>query len=316
MKLLIIPIVIALLAGIGGGSGYAYMRASKSFVVDSAQRADSLKAHPPKPKADSTAAEPELHDVVPDSVEHEVPAPETPADSLRALAAARTALKDGTKGLHDAVAPHEADEHGAKPVLVEKASGAKAEPSHGKPAAQRGTPGDAARESKVDAAHEPKAVGAHEPKAESAHEPKADAMHEAKAVAGRASVSKTEGGHGASASAPVTPTTHGAEPDAKSNAAAHSGKSVASTGAVAAALRDARNDAMSTALPEQRLAKIFGAMPVKEAAKVMDQMSDDDVRTILGMMSDRQAAAILTALPAPRVAAITRGATRTPDGKP
>ena len=51
MKPMIIPIAIGLLAGLGGGSGYAYMKASAKYVKDSTHVADSLKAHPP---ADST----------------------------------------------------------------------------------------------------------------------------------------------------------------------------------------------------------------------------------------------------------------------
>ena len=258
MKLLIVPIIIALFAGIGGGSGYAYMRASKAFVADSAQRADSIKAHPPKPHAeeDSTAAEPVLHDVVTDSAghdahEHDVHEPETPADSMRALAAARASLKESTKGLHDAA-----------PV------------SHATPETTRGVkPADA----RTPAVHATTAPAAH--------------------------------------AAPVTE--HSAKSDAATAPPKRADKPTApSTGAVAAALRGARNEAMATALPEQRLAKIFGAMQAKEAGKVLDQMGDDDVRMILGMMSDRQAAAILSTFTAARAAAITRGVTRTPDIKP
>ena len=54
MKKLILPAVIALLAGLGGGTGFGYMRATKQYVADSTHLADSLKAHP---KADSTKAE-------------------------------------------------------------------------------------------------------------------------------------------------------------------------------------------------------------------------------------------------------------------
>ena len=104
MKQLIIPIVIAILAGVGGGSGFAYMRASKAFAADSSQHADSVKANPAKKvtEQDSTATH-----TAPDSVAVEsapVPAHEelTPADSIRALVAARATLKAETKGLADA----------------------------------------------------------------------------------------------------------------------------------------------------------------------------------------------------------------------
>ncbi len=106
MKQLIIPIVIAILAGVGGGSGFAYMRASKAFAADSSQHADSVKANPPKKEAehDSTAAN-TAHDSIsvasaPIPTHEEV----TPADSIRALVAARATLKAETKGLADAKA--------------------------------------------------------------------------------------------------------------------------------------------------------------------------------------------------------------------
>ncbi len=108
MKQLIIPIVIAILAGVGGGSGFAYMRASKAFVADSSQRADSVKATPPATVVEHDSAT--THAPL-DSVAVGVPMPVhdtlTPADSIRALVAARATLKADTKGLPDAtpVAP-------------------------------------------------------------------------------------------------------------------------------------------------------------------------------------------------------------------
>ncbi len=105
MKKLLIPVLIAVLAGVGGGSGFAYMRASKSYVTDSTQRADSVKAHPPAtPDSvvhDSTAhATSEVHEPAP-TVDA---TPATPADSIRALESARAALRGATKGLPDATA--------------------------------------------------------------------------------------------------------------------------------------------------------------------------------------------------------------------
>lgn len=107
MKQLIIPIAIGLLAGLGGGTGYSYMRTAAKHTADSTQVADSLKAHPP---ADSASAEHETaaHDTTThdssahDSTAsasvghgmdvpglHEPAAPTTPADSLRAVEAIR-----------------------------------------------------------------------------------------------------------------------------------------------------------------------------------------------------------------------------------
>ena len=104
MKQLIIPIVIGLLAGIGGGTGYSYMKASSKYAADSTHLADSLKAHPPadSTSADSTHGEAAhgeaAHDSVPsDSASHGMDAPGshepdvpmTPADSIRMLDASR-----------------------------------------------------------------------------------------------------------------------------------------------------------------------------------------------------------------------------------
>ena len=102
MKQLLIPVVIAILAGVGGGSGFAYMQSSKAFVADSIQRADSLKAHPPekaKPTDSHSAPAPVVESV-----------PMTPADSLRALEAARAAAH-GAKGADTTHAAKPASEH-------------------------------------------------------------------------------------------------------------------------------------------------------------------------------------------------------------
>ncbi len=108
MKQLIIPIVIGLLAGLGGGTGYSYMKTSAKYTADSTHLADSLKAHPAdSTHADSTHGEASptdaaAHDSDPaDSAghgmdlpgSHEAAAPLTPADSIRVLEAARRELK-------------------------------------------------------------------------------------------------------------------------------------------------------------------------------------------------------------------------------
>ncbi len=122
MKQLIIPIVIAILAGVGGGSGFAYMRASKAFVADSSQRADSVKANPPTKVAehDSTAAHAPHESVATVSVPTPAHEELTPADSIRALVAARATLKSETKGLADAkpVAPTKVDASAEPHALV------------------------------------------------------------------------------------------------------------------------------------------------------------------------------------------------------
>lgn len=104
MKQLIIPIVIGLLAGLGGGTGYSYMKTSAKYTADSTHVADSLKAHPAdSTQADSTQSEAghgdaAAHDSVPVDIaargmdapgSHEAAPPMTPADSIRLLDAAR-----------------------------------------------------------------------------------------------------------------------------------------------------------------------------------------------------------------------------------
>lgn len=108
MKQLIIPIVIGLLAGLGGGTGYSYMKTSAKYTADSTHLADSLKAHPAdtthadSTHSDASPTEAAAHDSVPaDSAAHgmdmpgahEAAAPITPADSIRLLEAARRDLK-------------------------------------------------------------------------------------------------------------------------------------------------------------------------------------------------------------------------------
>lgn len=127
MKQLIIPIAIGLLAGLGGGTGYSYMKTSAKYTADSTHMADSLKAHPPADSthADSTHGEAShgesahgdaaAHDSVPsdgaahgmdEPGAHEAAPPMTPADSIRLLEAARRDLKAvSTKAAPPAAAP-------------------------------------------------------------------------------------------------------------------------------------------------------------------------------------------------------------------
>lgn len=126
MKKLLIPVIIAVLAGVGGGSGFSYMQASKKYVADSTALADSLKAHP-EAKTDSAATHegeaPAAHADTAPTVE---PPPMTPADSIRAVEASRGALHEATKGVADA-APAKAESKAA-PAASSKHEPAKPEP--------------------------------------------------------------------------------------------------------------------------------------------------------------------------------------------
>jgi hypothetical protein len=135
MKPLIIPIAIGLLAGLGGGSGYAYMKASQQHAVDVA-RADSIKAHADSTHADSAHADSAhadgaSHDTpadstAADSTGHAAALPMTPADSIRALEEARKAVKGGG--------------HDAEPVTTKLAD---VKPAETKAAAKGDAKGDA-----------------------------------------------------------------------------------------------------------------------------------------------------------------------------
>lgn len=131
MKKLLIPVIIAVLAGVGGGSGFSYMQASKKYVADSTALADSLKAHP-EAKSDSTAtAEGEAPTTHADTAPTIEPPPMTPADSIRAVEASRGALHEATKGVADA-APTKGEPKG-EPAAASKHEPAKAEPVNAAP---------------------------------------------------------------------------------------------------------------------------------------------------------------------------------------
>ena len=87
-------------------------------------------------------------------------------------------------------------------------------------------------------------------------------------------------------------------PDSASAAAVASTKTTAPAAAVAS---DSTVQAQ-----ERRLAKVFTAMDAKQAAKVLEHMDDHDVQVILGYVGPRQAASIMNALPAHRVAALSK----------
>ena len=144
MKKLLIPVVIAILAGVGGGSGFAYMNAEKTPTKSAKAHADSSEhaegdstAHESTDSTshDGAAADSASHEGAPDTTtahdaghapspgksdEH---APMTPADSLRQVAAERASLRASTKGMKD-VAP--ATDHGAAAAADHGAGDAKA----------------------------------------------------------------------------------------------------------------------------------------------------------------------------------------------
>lgn len=103
MKKLMIPLVIAIAAGLGGGSAFSFVNAKNASKAAAAHVADSLQKH----VQDST--------VVADSLATEVKAMEvaaraeealmTPADSIRSAQSQPASLKAATKELTNAVEP-------------------------------------------------------------------------------------------------------------------------------------------------------------------------------------------------------------------
>lgn len=141
MKKLIIPLTIALLGGIGSGTGFTFIRESKAAAIEAERAkavADSVKIVDEKKKADSVkAAEAAARETV-DSIL-------TPAESLRAVAASRTPLKDASRGLKDAV-PLQA-------TSTTDAAATRKSPAHtDKPATVTAKADSAAKQSAVDAA--------------------------------------------------------------------------------------------------------------------------------------------------------------------
>ncbi len=136
MKRLIIPIVVALLAGIGGGSGYAYMHTSPIVAADSAAHDSTAHdstaakgAHDSTGAAKDAAIVDSMHAAdsaaSTDTTSHAEAMPMTPADSIRALQTARTTLKAEGKPVAHGEAPVGASRAlippGAKPVDVKPA---------------------------------------------------------------------------------------------------------------------------------------------------------------------------------------------------
>lgn len=137
MKRLIIPIVVALLAGIGGGSGYAYMHTSPIVAADSAAHDSTAHdstaakgAHDSAGAAKDAAIVDSMHAAdsaaSTDTTSHAEAVPMTPADSIRALQTARTTLKAEGKPAAHGEAPVGASRAlippGAKPVDVKPAA--------------------------------------------------------------------------------------------------------------------------------------------------------------------------------------------------
>ncbi|MEP6619451.1 MAG: hypothetical protein ABJE47_09055 [bacterium] len=57
---------------------------------------------------------------------------------------------------------------------------------------------------------------------------------------------------------------------------------------------------------EKRIARVIAAMAPRDAAKVLTQMADHDIAIIIGNLSEKQEAAILAALPADRLATVSK----------
>jgi hypothetical protein len=97
--------------------------------------------------------------------------------------------------------------------------------------------------------------------------------------------------------------TAASQPPAALHTAVPGGREPVSAGAVGAAPP-----------AQKRISRVFAAMAPRDAAKVLEQMNDADVSIILGNLTEKQTGAIMALLPAPRVAALSRGALRSSPG--
>ncbi len=255
MKALIIPAVIGILAGLGGGSGYSYMRAAKKYVADSTHLADSLKAHP----ADSTKHEGEATD---STASHEdtltAPLePMTPADSIRALDAARTSLHEETKGLAD-----------AKPVAKPPVKGEHAP--------------EATPESKASAKPMPKKAASHEPPAKAA-------PREVQPIPVAASHETKPAATDSHAPAPklVAPT----GPSTATRSAADAVNN-ARRDALETALPEARLAKIFGAMQAKEAAKVLDQMNDSDVRTILGMMTDKQAAAILTALPPARAAAV------------------------
>lgn len=133
MKKLIVPIAAALIAGIGGGTGYAYMNSAPAAANPTA--ADSVHAPKDSTQGEAGVADSSAADSTGASADslaqaaHEPELPLTPADSIRALQAARAAMKTEPGSLPPHAAPK------ISPVTKDSAA-----PTAAKPVPQNSAP--------------------------------------------------------------------------------------------------------------------------------------------------------------------------------
>ncbi len=86
----------------------------------------------------------------------------------------------------------------------------------------------------------------------------------------------------------------------------------AATGPLTLATASAKTTIGASATPavvppaEKRISRVIAAMAPRDAAKVLTQMADHDVAIIIGNLSEKQEAAILAALPADRLASVSK----------
>jgi len=127
MKKLLLPLILAVIAGVASASAATIVSAKKTATVYAAFVADSVAKH----ARDSTAAADSVEKEHKSQAAEEAAAAElmTPADSIREAQNLPTTLKGATKGLENAADPKHA---------------ATVEPKHGAPAAAAHAPAPAA----------------------------------------------------------------------------------------------------------------------------------------------------------------------------
>jgi flagellar motility protein MotE (MotC chaperone) len=105
MKQIILPLVIALLMGLGGASGFSYVSAKKTAAIIAAHQADSVAKHVKDSTEANKKADTEAKATAATEESHIDSSMMTPADSIRLARHQPMTLRDATHGLTNAADP-------------------------------------------------------------------------------------------------------------------------------------------------------------------------------------------------------------------
>ena len=109
------------------------------------------------------------------------------------------------------------------------------------------------------------------------------------------------------AGVPAVPTPAGGKPAGIAPATTGAASGQPASGSASAKTTVGANATPAVAPPaERRISRVIAAMAPRDAAKVLTQMADHDVAIIIDNLSEKQEAAILAALPADRLASVSK----------